>query len=253
VNTMTIHLNSNKKGFTLIELLIALMLGLIVMAAIYEVYLIQQKSYTNQQAVAEMEQNLRASMFLLKREIQKAGFNPDPDDKGTLGFIEATRDIEATDNQDESAVAFTFIGDINDDGVVSEGETDGLRYTLYTGANGVKKLGRATLQSSNPISFNVVEPVAENIDALDFVFFGVDGKDDVLNDDGNGGVTAGIAGIRVVEITIIARAKDADINFTDTTVYQNSQEDTIFTPPANDHYRRRVLTTSVECRNMGLK
>lgn len=247
MNTMTIPLNSNKKGFTLIELLISLVLGLIVMAAIYEVYLIQQKSYTNQQEVAGMEQSLRASMFLLKREIQKAGFNPDPNDKGTLGFIEATRGTEP-------AIAFTFIGDINDDGVVSEGETDGLRYTLYTGSNGVKKLGRATLQSSDPISFNVVEPVAENIDALDFVFFGFDADDNpiVLDDDGNGNVTAGLAGIRVVEITIVARAGRPDIGFTDTTEYKNLQGDTIFTPPANDHYRRRVLRTSVECRNMGL-
>ncbi len=243
---MTIHLNSNKKGFTLIELLIALLLGLMVMAAIYEVYLIQQKSYTNQQSVAGMEQNLRASMFLLKREIQKAGFNPDPKGQQQLGFTEAARV--------PPAVAFTFIGDMNDDGVVSNGETDGLRFTIYT-SNGVQKLGRATLQSSSPISFNVIEPVAENIDALDFVFFGVDGNDNpiVLDDDGSGNVIANIAGIRVVEITIIARAKDPDINFTDTTAYQNSQGDIIFTPPANDHYRRRVLRTSVECRNMGLE
>lgn len=245
MNTMKIRLNSNKKGFTLIELLIALVLGLIVMAAIYEVYLIQQKSYTNQQSVAEMEQSLRASMFLLKREIQKAGFNPEPNDNMTLGFVEATRT--------PPEVAFTFIGDMNDDGTVSPGETDGLRFTVYT-SGGVQKLGRATLSSSSPIAFNIIEPVAENIDALDFVFFGLDGdkKPIILDDDGNGNVTAGIAGIRVVEITIIARAKNPDIHFTDTTVYKNSQGDEIFTPPANDHYRRRVLRTSVECRNMGL-
>ena len=242
MNTMTIRLNSNKKGFTLIELLIALMLGLIVMAAIYEVYLIQQKSYTNQQAVAEMEQNLRASMFLLKREIQKAGFNPNKE-TDPVGFIEATRD--------PPALAFTFASDVDGDKTIASGEKEGLRFSHYTDGGGVKKLGREPLDASgSPTSSK--QPVAENIDALDFVFFGVDGKDDVLDDDGNGNVTTGIAGIRVVEITIIARAKDADINFTDTTVYQNSQGDTIFTPPANDHYRRRVLRTSVECRNMGL-
>jgi type IV pilus assembly protein PilW len=244
MNTMTIHLNSNKKGFTLIELLISLALGLMVMAAIYEVYIIQQKSYTNQQAVAEMEQNLRASMFLLKREIQKAGFNPNKE-TDPMGFIEATRD--------PPALAFTFASDVDGDKTIASGEKEGLRFSHYTDGDGTKKIGREPLDASgSPTSSK--QPVAENIEALDFVFFGLDSSNNpvVLDDDGNGNVTTGIAGIRVVEITIIARASRPDINFTDTTVYQNSQGNTIFTPPSNDHYRRRVLRTSVECRNMGL-
>lgn len=242
MNTMTIRLNLDKKGFTLIELLIALVLGLMVMAAMYEVYLIQQKSYINQQEVASIEQSLRASMFVLKREIQKAGFNPNKE--SGLGFIEATKV--------PPALAFMFAADVNNDNTISSGEREGLKFSLYT-SGGVQKLGRERLDSAgNSID---KQPLAENIDALDFVFFGFDATNNpvILDDDGSGNVTTGIAGIRVVEVTIIVRASRPDINFTDTTVYKNSQGQDIFTPPANDHYRRRVLSTSVECRNMGLR
>ena len=72
-------MNSNKRyesGFTLMELMIAMAISVVVMAAIYEVYLSQQKAYTTQQMVIEMQQNARAAMSLMKREIRMAGYKP---------------------------------------------------------------------------------------------------------------------------------------------------------------------------------
>ena len=76
----------SKGGFTLVELLIAMLVSSIVVAAIYSVYQGQTKSHRTQQLVVEMQQNMRAAMFLLEREIRMAGYSAaDPASNG--GFV----------------------------------------------------------------------------------------------------------------------------------------------------------------------
>jgi type IV pilus assembly protein PilW len=65
------------KGFTLPELMIAMAVGSIIMAVIYSTYQAQQKSYTTQHLGVEMQQNIRAAMSLMKREIRMAGYDPE--------------------------------------------------------------------------------------------------------------------------------------------------------------------------------
>lgn len=72
-------MNSKKRyesGLTLIELMIAMAISIIVMAAIYKVYQSQQKAYVTQQMVIEMQQNARAAISLMTREIRMAGYKP---------------------------------------------------------------------------------------------------------------------------------------------------------------------------------
>ena len=57
-----------RSGFTLVELLVALALAGLVSAAIYNIYISQNKSYAVQERVAEMQQNLRVAMYMMKRE-----------------------------------------------------------------------------------------------------------------------------------------------------------------------------------------
>ena len=59
----------NRKGFTLIELLVAMVIASIVMAAIYSVYRSQTQTYRTQQLVVQMQQNMRAALYLLESEI----------------------------------------------------------------------------------------------------------------------------------------------------------------------------------------
>jgi prepilin-type N-terminal cleavage/methylation domain-containing protein len=62
------------KGVTLIELLIALSISAILIAGIYRAFIQQQKTYTTQEQVADMQQNVRVSINRLMREIRMAGF-----------------------------------------------------------------------------------------------------------------------------------------------------------------------------------
>jgi prepilin-type N-terminal cleavage/methylation domain-containing protein len=62
------------KGVTLIELLIALVISAILIAGIYRTFIHQQKSYATQEQVADMQQNVRAAINRMMREIRMAGF-----------------------------------------------------------------------------------------------------------------------------------------------------------------------------------
>jgi prepilin-type N-terminal cleavage/methylation domain-containing protein len=61
-------------GITLIELLVALVITSILVAAVYRTFLSQQKTYTVQEQVVDMQQNVRAGINRMMREIRMAGF-----------------------------------------------------------------------------------------------------------------------------------------------------------------------------------
>jgi len=63
-------------GFSLIELMIAMAISTVVGLLIYQVHSRQQKSHVAQQLSVEMQQNLRAAMSFMRREIRMAGYNP---------------------------------------------------------------------------------------------------------------------------------------------------------------------------------
>lgn len=61
-------------GFTLIELLAALLISALVLGGIYGVFLSQQRAFAAQERILEANQNLRAVMDLMTREIRLAGY-----------------------------------------------------------------------------------------------------------------------------------------------------------------------------------
>ena len=175
-------------GFTIIELLVAMVIAGVVMAGVYSAYSSQQKSYLVQDQVSAMQQNLRAAIYLMEREIRMAGCDPTGD--AAAGILTANA----------SSIEFTL--DITDDPGTGgfDGEADDsnehITYVVYdSGGDGINDLGRNT-GGGNQLA-------AENIDALDFVYLDVNGNQ--LDDDGSGNVTTSIASIRSVQITLVAR------------------------------------------------
>ena len=214
------------KGFTLIELLVAMAIAGVVMAGIYSAYSSQQRSYIVQEQVAGMQQCLRAAMDLIEREIRMAGY--DPYQNSGAGIIAA-----GVNN-----ISFTFVADDdlydNDgDGDTDEsGELKTIRYSLYdSGSDGDNDLGRSVGAGTN-------KAVAENIDALNFIYLREDGTP-----------TADVPEMRSIQITVVARSDRVDPRYTDTGVYTNQQGDQIFIAPG-DNFRRGRLTSQVNCRNL---
>lgn len=67
--------SSHNKGFTLIELMIALALGLIVVAAGTALFLSAQKSYTSQQAVAQIQDNANFGLNYISKGLRRGTAN----------------------------------------------------------------------------------------------------------------------------------------------------------------------------------
>jgi len=209
----------NTKGFTLIELLIAMVLSVILMAAVYSTYYSQQKSYLVQEQLAAMEQNLRAAMFYMERDIRMAGC--DPTRKAGAGVTTA------------NATSISFTEDADGD----------LSLATVTYA----------LDDVDPVLEINDEVIAENIEALDFVYLDGASPPNVLNDSVSpyNVPLASIPNIRSVEVTVVARTAIEDRTYTDTSNYHN-QRGTEIWPVQNDHYRRKALSSNIKFRNLGL-
>ena len=178
----TSYVKSSRKGFTLIELLIAMAITGIVAGAIFTAFQSQQKSYLVQDQVTEMQQNLRAAMDIMVREIRMAGY--DPTDNQNFGIIDIQpRDIaNVFDAGLTGNGAITFTVDQNKNGI-SEGN-EAISYSIcdfpiLAGGDGINDLGRN--------SGGGRQLVAENIEALGFAYaFDADGDGilDTYNDVG---------------------------------------------------------------------
>ena len=116
----------NEEGFTIVELIVAMAMSLVVMGAIYSLFQTQQKSYIHQERVATVQQNLRAAMFMMEREIRMAGCNPTGTVSPTPGIVSAagstiqvtmditnaagTGDPDGLINNDREDVTYTQVG-----------------------------------------------------------------------------------------------------------------------------------------------
>lgn len=64
----------DKRGVTLIELLVALVISTVLVAGIYRTFISTQRSYTVQDQVVQMQQNVRAAINKMMREIRMVNF-----------------------------------------------------------------------------------------------------------------------------------------------------------------------------------
>jgi len=212
----------NEQGFTIIELLVSMAVFLLAIGAIYSTFQAQHKSYLMQQEVAAMQQNLRAAMFYMQREIRMAGCDPTGD--ANAGIVTANSD------------SISFTEDVRGDSAGSDPDgalddpNEDITYNLddSDGDGDDDELDRNN------------QTVAQNIDALNFVYL-----------DANGIETAVLADIRSVEITIVARISRPLRDSPNNRDYFN-QRNTQILSAQGDRYSRKRLTSAIKCRNLGL-
>jgi len=103
-------LKSNQRGFTLIELMVALVLSFILIGAIYQAFVSQQKAYTIQDQVAEAQQNARMALNILLRDIRMAGYGM-ADGGIKIGKVTYTHAIEIKKADDKNPFdSITLVG-----------------------------------------------------------------------------------------------------------------------------------------------
>lgn len=255
----------NQEGFTLAEVLVALALAALVSSIAFATLSAQNKAYLAQTEQVTMQQNLRAGFNLMVSEIRQAGYDP----KGTsgAGMISAQSD------------RIQFSMDRDGDGKVLGEPGEYLSYSIYA-SDGKPNLGRKSTNTA------VNSAVAENIEALGFAYaidsdgdgeldtrqgrviwavdvngtwqdLDVNGDgliseaDDVDADGMIAGINTGMAvrmeDIRAVRVWMLARTEYPTQDFTAAGRYLLGRR--VLTP--RDHYRRRLFSGLILCRNLG--
>jgi type IV pilus assembly protein PilW len=217
------------QGFTLVELLVTLVVSGVILAGISSTFYSQHTSYLNQEQVVSMQQNLRAAMYIMEREIRMAGH--DPNGESGAGIITpGSTSIRIAQDLTNDAGTGIPDGDVSDPG-------ESITYALQDAdGDGDTDLVRIDHNGAG------VQMIAEDIDALNFVY---------LNQ--NHAVTTVTADIRSVQISVVARTSQPVRGYANNTVFQNQRGQTIYIPLSGDQHRRRLLTAEVKCRNLGLE
>jgi prepilin-type N-terminal cleavage/methylation domain-containing protein len=257
-----------KNGLTLIELLIALVLSGILIAALYQLFIRQQKTYTVQDQVADMQQNIRVAIDQMTREIRMAGYGGNilaifsningfaniitpannsitillADQVGVLkqNATKGTTQLKATNasvfNTDKKKYlclnglnnyliqsivtdTITLAASLTEDHLINEPVYIVKAITYSLGLSGGK-----TVLRRNENTGGSAQPLAENMESLQFTYF-----------DATGNVTSNPLDIRMVRVAVTSKTNMSDPEY-----------------KGGDGYRRRILSSNIKVRNMGL-
>ena len=234
---------STHNGFTLVELLIVLAISGLIMTGIYSAFKSQQNSYLAQEQVAEVQQNLRAALYIMTKEIRMAGYDGDnstidsscnlpatslPVSPGILTVPLITTPPTTTVNR------LDFSMDLNSDGDCADlGEN--LSYYIQTSPGNLRRL-----DNNYPPTLDQDQDVAENFTELEFAYL-----------DSSLDPTDILSNIRSIQVSILAETRRPDRNYTDSKTYHTTPAGTDW-GPYGDNLRRRFQTMTVRCRNLGL-
>lgn len=170
------------KGYTLIELLVSMAIAMVVLGALSGSFISQTKAYNAQENINEMQQNARAAMDLMAREIKMAGYDP-------TGASFAAVVTFASDQ-------FRFVADVDKDGDTTSAteENEDITYSFDAANNQLLR------DDANDGKAAMV--VAENITALSFEYLMADGTTTATNS----------GEVRFIKITFTAQTDKIDPN-----------------------------------------
>ena len=178
--------SADRRGFTLLEVLLALALSSLTIGAIYSLYVSQVRNQVVRENILDMQQQARAALDLVSRELKMAGYDPRGVNRDQLSgndfygvtvdstqlIIKADLDGNGTPTNSNESIVFSH---------------DSSTLTLRRNTGG----GR--------------QPLGENIEAFSVKYF-----------DGEGNHTTQSEQVRQVELSITARTEKADPRY-----YQN--------------------------------
>ena len=219
---MPICSHRTNQGFTLVELLVAMVMGLAVLGAVLSIFVNQNRTNAIQQEIAYAQQNVRAAMGLMVREIRNAGFDPanngfDVIPQATSTLIQVRADYRGDNDLPGNDPPYDPPDGAHDD------ENEDITYTV----NASNQLTRDDANDGQD-----PEPIVDFVDNLQFSYGFADGDTGIPNnadvDDSNDRDD-----IRLVMIRLGVRTENPD--------------------PDSGQDRVRNLNTRVRVRNMGFQ
>lgn len=180
--------NDFAQGFTLVEILVALAISSIVISGVIYSYSGQKKSELSQTQLVEMQQSIRAAMYVMAADIRMAGY--DPHRTFSAGVSQAGNGSVG------NPFTFTFVENDTD---TDHGTLSTVSYELYdASSDGDNDIGRQ--------KDGLKQAIAENIQSLTFSY--LDGDGSVLS------TPVDISAIRAVRIDITAGLDAGDVDYT---------------------------------------
>lgn len=230
----------NENGFTLAEVMIVMLIMSFIMAAVFSIYLVHQRSYVEHDDLAEIQQNLRGALALMVPEIRQAGCNPKR--VTGIGILQATANTLhfTADVAGDPINQNRADGDADD---ANEDVTYGLSAVNDANGNGIADGGGADWSTTVSLGRDTgggFQPVADNIEAVEFNYILVGGGASLAPANPND--------IRTVQVSILGRAANPSQNFQHNQTYTTAAG-TVWTPP-QDNFRRRLVIVNIQCRNM---
>jgi type IV pilus assembly protein PilW len=223
-----------ERGFTLVELVITLLLAGMISLAVYTAYRLQVRTYETQSQVVEMQQNAKVGVDFLTRELRLAGYDP----LGTAGAGITTA----------TPTAVAFSADLDEDGALNNTGAGVEEFVAFELDGGALSLNRDTsLAGPVVVGGGGGQPVAEQIERIEFQYLFEDGTAATTN------VTNALdlAKIRAIRISLLARVRRADTKYINDQTYTTAAG-TVWDPNPDDNFRRRLIISQVDLRNMGL-
>lgn len=213
---MTGNIKNNQAGFTIIELLISMTIISIVVTGIVTSRMSQQNQSITQQQAIDVQQTVRASLYMMIQELRMAGYSTQNDnfDVGIINIGDWTGGNEFT-------IAYT--GEGKNDGIDNDGDS------------------------------SIDEADEANTVYLKTVSYWLNGTDLMVNDGGTDKLMAeNIASVNTTcldrDNTITANAEDVrSITIELTAQTPSDQIDRTF-----GQNNTRTLVSTVTCRNLGL-
>lgn len=235
----------DRRGLTLIELMIALVLALVLVSAAYRAFSSQQKSYTIQNQVTEMQQVLRVVTDMVVRQIRMAGYiAPGDEDDHNNDDIDSDVPDQPFSNgihediEEATASSICFEADLDNDN-----KTDTVRF--FIDGNGQLRRERWEWDSSTRTwvaELDGPKLIAENVVnmALNYTF--EDGETGLPGFQGDG--TDDREDIRMVHLALVCRTSQEDSDYLDGLNISGSTGD--------GTCRTRTINANIRVRNMGM-
>ena len=183
----------NEHGFSSVEIMVSTAIAMMVLAAVTNTFIGQTRYYNAQEQLNEMQQNARAAIDLIARELKVAGYDP----SGTA----ISNGIPYSPSQLE------MLADLSGDGSVSGLDED----IIYTYDPNNLRILRTSGGATSTLSENIVEFTFDYLDA-------------------NGNSTISAASIRQVRVTITAQTSKPDPNYTANNGHPTYQLTALVTP-----------------------
>lgn len=174
------RLFQDNRGLTLIELMIVLTLSLVLMGSVYLAFHAQQVSGDEQQQVASVQQDLRAVMLAMEKDLRNAGCDP--------LFVNSPTNMIFGIQTPLASDSLTVSYDLDADGALDAGEQ--ITYSLVDGV-----LQRAT--ENTTITF------ADDVELLEFTYLDLSSVS-----------TNNLSDVRSIEIRIHMKALNGEIERT---------------------------------------